>query len=139
MPKSKKIKVIIDTNIWISFLIGKRIQNLKELIISEKIELIFVEQILTELENVTQREKLVKYFPQEKVQELIIMLRIVGKFFKPKSKLEICRDPKDDFLLNLAIDSKANFLVSGDIDLLELKKIGITEIIDFKQFEQMTF
>ena len=40
-----------------------------------------------------------------------------------------CRDPKDNFLLNLAIDSQADYLVTGDNDLLEIKSIGITKII----------
>lgn len=40
-----------------------------------------------------------------------------------------CRDSKDNFLLNLAIDSKADYLVTGDSDLLDIEVIESTEII----------
>jgi len=49
------------------------------------------------------------------------------------SEVSICRDPKDNFLLALAIDSKADFLVTGDQDLLSLKNIENTGIITLNQ------
>lgn len=71
MPKQKPSKVIIDTNLWISFLIGKELQNLKDLIVTEKIQLITTEQLISELKIVVNRPKLQKYFDREKVTELI--------------------------------------------------------------------
>ena len=50
-----------------------------------------------------------------------------------------CRDPKDDYLLELAIQSKAIYLVSGDSDLLEMGTIGDCRIMTVKQFEQEIF
>lgn len=44
------------------------------------------------------------------------------------SIITICRDPKDNFLLALANDGKADYLLTGDKDLLELKKFGKTKI-----------
>jgi predicted nucleic acid-binding protein len=46
----------------------------------------------------------------------------------------LCRDPKDNFLLNLAIDSKADYLVTGDDDLLILDRVENTKIIKMKDF-----
>ena len=46
----------------------------------------------------------------------------------------ICRDASDDYVLACASQSEADYLVTGDIDLLALKKIGITEIITIKDF-----
>ena len=51
-----------------------------------------------------------------------------------KSTVKDCRDIKDNFLLNLAIDGKANFLVTGDKDLLILEKIKKTQIITMTDF-----
>ncbi len=62
MPSQRPSKVIIDTNLWISFLIGKELQNLKDLITTEKVRLIIAEQLITELKIVTTRPKLQKYF-----------------------------------------------------------------------------
>jgi hypothetical protein len=47
MPSQRPSKVIIDTNLWISFLIGKELQNLKDLIIEEKVRLITTDQLIT--------------------------------------------------------------------------------------------
>ena len=44
------------------------------------------------------------------------------------SIVTICRDSKDNFLLALAKDGKADYLLTGDKDLLELKKFGKTKI-----------
>ena len=41
----------------------------------------------------------------------------------------ICRDPKDNMFLNCALAGKADFIISGDDDLLALKKVSEIEII----------
>ena len=56
---------------------------------------------------------------------------------KVKSNIEICRDEKDNFLLNLALDSKADYLLTGDKDLLILESIENTEIITFSEFIEL--
>ena len=53
MPKTQTPKIIIDTNLWISFLIGKSFTNLKSLIVEKQIEIIISEQLLTEIRTVT--------------------------------------------------------------------------------------
>ena len=55
-------------------------------------------------------------------------------FVKIKSKIEICRDSKDDFLLALAKDGKVSFLITGDNDLLEIGQFGETSIIKITDF-----
>ncbi len=49
-----------------------------------------------------------------------------------------CRDPKDDYLLELAIVSKADYLVTGDKDLLDLDKIGTCRIVSAIEFDALT-
>ena len=51
-----------------------------------------------------------------------------------KSIVTICRDPKDNFLLALAKDGKADYLITGDKDLLDLKKFGKTKIKTITNF-----
>lgn len=62
MSGRKSIKVIFDTNIWISFLIGKRLQIIKDLIAPQQIVIILSEQLLQELKMVTERPKLKNIF-----------------------------------------------------------------------------
>ncbi len=136
MPDQKPIKVIIDTNLWISFLIGKQLKNLKPLLVEQTIQPILSEQLLQEIALVTQRPKLQKYFPQSKVNELIDFLKIIGLSIDIRSEVSLCRDEKDNYLLALAKDSQADFLVTGDKDLLVLQQFESTKIVTYQQFFQ---
>lgn len=133
MPENKAIKIIIDTNLWISFLIGKELKQLQNLLVEETIQVVISEEILEELILVTQRPKLQKYFASNKVDELIQILRTIGLFINIISEVYLCRDVKDNYLLALAKDSDANFLVTGDRDLLEIAKFENTEIVTYQE------
>lgn len=124
------VKIIIDTNLWISFLIGKELKELKNLLVEEAIQLIISEQILEEITLVTQRPKLQKYFPSHKVHELIQLLSTIGVFINTTSEVFICRDAKD---------SDANFLVTGDQDLLVIAKFENTEIVTYQELLQKLY
>lgn len=50
------------------------------------------------------------------------------------STLNFCRDEKDNFLLNLAVDGNADYLITGDKDLLVLEKIEKTKILTYSEF-----
>jgi len=65
---------------------------------------------------------------------LLELLESVNEIVEVKSKTDICRDKKDNFLLNLAKDGKADYLITEDFDLLELKKYFETKIVKYKQF-----
>ena len=116
--KAKSIKVIFDTNVWISFLIGKRLSFIKNYISSGQITIVTTEQLLREIEEVTSRERLKKYFPHESVNELLELLETIAEKVEIKPTHFIIRDPKDNFLLDLIDFSKADYLVTGDKDLL---------------------
>ncbi|MEH1927626.1 putative toxin-antitoxin system toxin component, PIN family [Nostoc sp.] len=92
MPENKTIKIIIDTNLWISFLIGKELKQLQNILLEETIQVVLSEEILEEIMLVTQRPKLQKYFPSNKVNELIQILRTIGLFIDITSEVSLCRD-----------------------------------------------
>ncbi|MEQ6165747.1 putative toxin-antitoxin system toxin component, PIN family [Ekhidna sp. MALMAid0563] len=133
MTSEPRTKVIFDTNIWISYLIGHQLGELTELLTSQKIEIILSEQLRTELTEVTRRKKFQEYFSKEKVTELLKLMDFIGTDYEVLEYPKICRDPKDNFLLGLIRASKANFLVTGDQDLLELHPFEGTEIIEPNQ------
>ena len=136
MPSQKPSRIIIDTNIWISFLIGKELQDLKDLIASDKVKVITTDQLIKEIRLVTSRDKLKKYFNQDKVSDLISLLDILADKVKIKKIDKVCRDAKDDFLLALSKEGKAHYLITGDKDLLEIKVYGRTKIVTAKQFKE---
>ena len=57
-----------------------------------------------------------------------------GEFISVTSLVSICRDPKDNFLLSLSKDGKASRLITGDKDLLDLKRFGRTKITTLKMY-----
>lgn len=65
---------------------------------------------------------------------MLLSLEDYVELVKVKSKVEICRDPADNFLLALSKDGEANFLITGDQDLLDLEGFGITKIISLTNF-----
>jgi putative PIN family toxin of toxin-antitoxin system len=131
---SNSLKVIIDTNLWISYLITKSYTFLDDILIHRKIILIFSEELLNEFFDVIQRPKLAKYFSQNDIKELIELFDLYGELIEVNSKIEQCRDTKDNFLLSLAVDSEADYLLTGDNDLLEIKQLGKTEILTLTEF-----
>ncbi len=112
--KAKSIKVILDTNVWMSFLIGKRLAFIREHIVNGRIIIIVTPQLLTEILEVADREKLKKYFPRRAVIELIEFLEAVAENIEVSPIHFLCKDPKDNFLPDLIDFSKADFLVTGD-------------------------
>ena len=137
MPGKRKVKVIIDTNLFVSFLIGKRLSKLKSAIVNEKVELIFSEQNITELKTVTSRPKLKRYFDSKDVSELIELIYLIGKIVEVDTEPSICRDPKDNFLLGLSEQENVDYLISGDKDLLVLENYKSTKIVSISEFEHV--
>ena len=127
-------RIILDTNLWISFLISKDFRDLDKLIENKKILFLFSKELLEEFISVSQRPKFHKYFSDFNIKELLRLFDEYGKMVSIKSSFNKCRDKKDNFLINLAIDGKADYLVTGDNDLLELREIGKTKIVTIKDF-----
>lgn len=133
---AKNVKVIFDTNVWISFLIGKRLDKIKQHIVDGNITIVITGQLLTELKSVTSREKLKKYFPKNSVNELVELLETIAESVEIKPTHSINRDPKDNFLLDLIDFSKADYLVTGDKDLLEHNPFMTAQILTPNDFEK---
>jgi uncharacterized protein len=131
----KSMKVVFDTNIWISFLIGKRLSFIKEFISSGHITVVTTQQLLDEISEVAGREKMRKYFPQQGVTELLEFLSIIAENITVEPTYFINRDPKDNFLLDLIHFSKADYLVTGDKDLLAQDPFETARIVTPTDFE----
>lgn len=127
-------RIIIDTNLWISFLLMKDYCKLDAIFANGLATLIFSAELLEEFVGVAQKQKFKKYFSPEDLQELLLKISERADFIKVHSKVALCRDPKDDFLLALAKDGNADYLITGDKDLLDLKEFGRTKIISIAEY-----
>lgn len=135
MPKIKD-RVIVDTNLWISFLLSKGYGKLDKLFNAENLILLFSRELLDEFVEVARRPKFKKYFSITDLNELLTEIHSRAEFIDVTSVVNLCRDEKDDFLLALAKDGKADFLITGDNDLLELEKFEKTNILTMANYLQ---
>ena len=127
-------RIILDTNLWISFLISKRLDFLDNYILNQEVTLVFSEELIGEFLSVTNRPSLKRFFTDREIVRLLNRFDEYGEIVSVRSNIQECRDPKDNFLLNLAVDSKADALVTGDKDLLSLKTIEKTQILSMRTF-----
>lgn len=136
--ENRPIRVVIDTNLCISMLIGKRVKQLRHVFVSSDYELAISEDLVDEILAVTARPKFARYFNADDVQGFVQFLKDYSTKFQINNIPPRCRDPKDDYLLELAVVSDADILLSGDADLTDMKQIGHCRIMTVSEFVQTT-
>ena len=133
------MKVIFDTNVLISAVLTEGLcwkiltrANRKEF------ELFVSPYILKEFED-TLSQKF--NFPLNSVQEALYLIKEVSTLVNPEEKgvivKDVCRDPKDDPILACAVVSKADYLVTGDPDLLVLDSYKEAKIVRPRVFDEL--
>jgi len=68
------------------------------------------------------------------VERLLLKIKSRAAFIDVKSEISECSDPKDNFLLSLSQDGNASHLLTGDKDLLVLKRFGQTKILKITEY-----
>ena len=124
---------------WISFLLSKRFNFIDELLDSRKMDLIFCNELLAELVEVANRPKLRKFFTTEDWSLIFEIIEQYAVFIPVVSSVSVCRDAKDNFLLALAKDANADYLLTSDNDLLVLRTFDVTKIITIAEFQTIIF
>jgi putative PIN family toxin of toxin-antitoxin system len=135
MKKSKKLQIVVDANGWVSALLSPTFRVRLEAVFGEEFRLLFSEQLFRELDKAVRKPYLAKRIDRKIYEEIVSRLRSVAELVEVRSSVEVCRDPKDNFLLALAKDGNADYLITGDIDLLVLKEFENTKIVTLSEFE----
>ena len=127
------MRIVLDTNILISgvFFRGKE-RDLLELWFSGKFDVICTEEIFEEYSEVLTR--FTEKSGGSKHQKITDIIAKNCLFIKNVYNEKYSRDPDDDKFINCAVSGGAKYIVSGDKDLLVLKKIGGLEIITAANF-----
>jgi uncharacterized protein len=127
------LSIILDTNLFISaYISGGMTETILDLIIDQKILLNvskpLVNEVLDKLEN--------KFgFEESDLERFGIIINTRSIMNSITTNVKICRDPKDDFLLDLIIASSPDYLITRDKDLLEIEqRFGNTRIIKPEEF-----
>ncbi len=130
----KKIRIVFDVNIWISFTIGKQLDSLRHILLDKKFEIYISTELIAEYMSVIEKPKLKKYLAKDRIIETLNLLESMTKNVVIKSSITVSRDIKDDYLLALSQDYKIKYLVTGDKDLLVLKEHKKTQILTMSEF-----
>lgn len=133
------IKAVIDTNVLISGLFAQSgsIAILMKLWIEERFHLIASESILSELYRTLHKPTIQKHFsPSEAIiTEYIEAIRERAVITPGLYKTDrIKKDPSDNKFLSCAFEGKADYIVSGDKHLKEVKQFHGIRIVDAKEF-----
>ena len=129
------MNVILDTNIWISFLFGKQLQTVSELFSNPNMHIYVSECLIAEISDVLSRPKVSQHVSSESIEAMWTLMRDRCMPIEnyPGVKSEI-RDVKDVYLLAMAKAIPADFIITGDKDLLVLGKYERTAILIYNDF-----
>ena len=124
------LRVVLDTNVLVSAIISNgRPRQLVKKGISNQFSIVTSESILQELAKVIHRPKFKT--SEEEIRRITLALRRTAEFVDVQSKLVVVADdPKDDMIINTAIDGCADLIVSGDKHLLCLESYHGIRIVN---------
>ena len=94
------------------------------------------EILQSEIMTVATRPKFVRFFAPEACERLLTFLRSRSEKHPLSEIPQRCRDPKEDYLLELARVADADFLITGDKDLIEMHQMGRCQILTLDEFKQ---
>ncbi|TGL55419.1 putative toxin-antitoxin system toxin component, PIN family [Leptospira ognonensis] len=129
------LRILLDTNVYISAILfkGKPRQILQELV-DERVTAFTSNEILKELEDSLSKPKF--KLTNDFVQIVLTEIRDITKLISTsplKNYLDL-RDRNDYHILEAAFSAKIDYLITGDKDLLSLKKISEFKIVSPEEF-----
>jgi len=95
--------------------------------------------VLLELAEVLSRKKLNKYLLEDERMRFLVAVLKEAELIEVTEEVTDCRDAKDNKFLELAISGKADFIVSGDDDLLVLNTFRGVPILSPREFLNVSF
>lgn len=127
-------RLVIDTNVLLAYLISanRDVEKVLELVAGGKLTLVYTLEIIAELLQTASRRKFRTWFAEKDLGILVALIEEHGELVSIEKKItqiDIFRDPTDLIFLEAALNGKADFIVTGDKDLLELKKYQKTRIV----------
>lgn len=128
-------RLVLDTNVLISAILsplGKPYACLRWAL--DNVTLIVSRELLEELESRLARPKFRKYLDSSQRRTVVADLALSTVQIEAPGMLKACRDPDDDKLLEIAIVGRADYLVTGDQDLLILNPFQGIPIVTPAEF-----
>ena len=128
-------RIVIDTNVVVSaFLFGAGLPAQVFDAVYEHHNPLFSAETYAELCDVLLRPKFDRYALREERINFLETYPHIATEIAVQTEITLCRDPKDNMFLALAIDGKADYLITSDTDMLDLKTIHGTVIVTPRAF-----
>jgi putative PIN family toxin of toxin-antitoxin system len=132
------MRVVIDPILLVNYLLTHRgpiAQIIDTYLAQEDFTLLGCVQLLEELDRVLQYSKFQRYFDDKTRLRFVALIASLSELVDvPDQMPRLVRDPKDDYLIACALAGKADFLVSGDKDVLDIKAVETVKMVAAKQF-----
>ena len=130
------MKVIIDCNVWISFLLGFQKEFMYEVLTDNHIDVYVCPQLIHEIRDVASRAKIQSRIGKDDLEQLFRLVKAycINTNIIQQAIVSI-RDSKDLYLLSLAETLEASYIISGDKDLLVLQEYKNVRIVSPAQFK----
>jgi putative PIN family toxin of toxin-antitoxin system len=130
------MRVIVDTNVFISYLLKSEKEKTIPFIIEAGFKGAFTfivpHDVLREFnKKLSEKSYLAKKISREEADKFVVLLSLVSDTVSSLQEPlpEIVRDKKDDYLLAYGTVGECDYLVTGDADLLFLKQVGKVKIV----------
>ncbi|MDR1950730.1 MAG: putative toxin-antitoxin system toxin component, PIN family [Bacteroidales bacterium] len=129
--------VILDTNVLVSALIQKSFPHhiIFDYVLDERVKLCLSSELMNEYRKVLSRPKFTKIDDFQSNAEIVLSrFEKIATFYEPKNRLDIIKDKSDNKLLELAEESNANFLITGNSVDFTMKTHKETQILSPRIF-----
>ena len=130
-----KLQFVIDTNVLASSILIKKSSS--DFVLKKARSLgilLFSEATFQELQTTLSRSKFDRYVSLQVRSEFIFRLRLESELVEIVERVDLCRDEKDNKFLEVAINGKAEYLITGDNDLLVLRPFQDVKIMTINEF-----
>lgn len=127
-------RVVLDSNVFISAIVfGGKPRDILSLAISGKVKLALSGDILDEIRAVLTGKKF--RYPARVLYSIEKEIVAISEIVDPKEEIQaIPRDPADNKVLACAVEAKSNYIISGDVHLLELGRFRNIKILSPEDF-----
>jgi putative PIN family toxin of toxin-antitoxin system len=128
-------RIVVDTNVLVSRLLAAdSVPGQAVRVARRNGRLLVSEDTMNELAGVLSRAKLDRYISLEDRKQFLRQLVRIAEFVSIVQVARACRDPKDDKFLEVALNGKADLIITGDADLLALHSWREVKILSSGDF-----
>ena len=135
------MKVLLDTNVWLSYLLAPTVPRAITTVVAACLTHDAIDVLLPreQIDEFAAKAATKRYFrqriPHAAIADFVNRLVSVAELLPPLDTVAAyTRDPKDDYLVAYSVVNEADYLITGDADLLVLGRVGTLEIVEPAQF-----